>query len=163
MREELYRGKIITLERLGGKWEVIRHAGSVGILVTRGEAVLLVEQERPATGMSTWEVPAGLIDAGESPAEAARREAAEEVGLTGELKLIARFYTSPGYSDEETHLFALTAATETVAERDPGEELTPRWWDAREAWEAALTGRIATSSVTLIALRLALAELGVSG
>lgn len=40
----------------------------------------LVRQYRPAVGGETWELPAGMLEAGEDPAEAALRELAEEVG-----------------------------------------------------------------------------------
>ncbi|MGR3483904.1 MAG: NUDIX domain-containing protein [Paracoccaceae bacterium] len=76
-------------------------------------AVLLVEQLRfgpllrgdPA--LHVLEPVAGLVDAGEAPEDAARREAAEETGLTlTTLHEIARTYPSPGYSSEFHHCFA---------------------------------------------------------
>jgi nudix-type nucleoside diphosphatase (YffH/AdpP family) len=67
------------------------------------DRVLLVEQLRfgpLAQGdPAPWllEPVAGLIDAGESPEEAARREAAEEAGIAvGELHFVARYYPTPG-------------------------------------------------------------------
>ncbi|MDO6729573.1 gamma-glutamylcyclotransferase [Marinovum sp. 2_MG-2023] len=49
---------------------------------------------------------AGLVDAGEDPADCARREAVEEAGLTlGDLRLISRIYASPGYSTEFFHCY----------------------------------------------------------
>ena len=49
---------------------------------------------------------AGLVDAGEDPADTARREAREETGLElGEMIPMARGYASPGYSTEHFHCF----------------------------------------------------------
>ncbi len=42
----------------------------------------LVRQYRPAVEAFTWELPAGLVEPGEAPAESARRELLEETGLT---------------------------------------------------------------------------------
>lgn len=50
------------------------------------------------------EVPAGVLDVGESPLEAARREVLEETGLT-QLDQVARVWSSPGVSTERVFLF----------------------------------------------------------
>ena len=78
----------------------------------RADLVLLVEQFRCAPfhrgDPYPWvlEPVAGLVDAGEDPADTARREAVEEAGLTlGDLMPIARVYASPGYSTEFFHCF----------------------------------------------------------
>src|SRR6478735_8049089 len=49
---------------------------------TRGGKIAIVRQYRPALEAFSWELPAGLLDPGESPAEACRRELLEETGLT---------------------------------------------------------------------------------
>lgn len=74
--------------------------------------VLLVEQLRFGPiwrdDPAPWilEPIAGLVDAGEAPADTARREAVEEAGLElGDLQLISRAYPSPGYSTEFYHCY----------------------------------------------------------
>ena len=76
------------------------------------DAVCLVEQFRTnvmaAGDPNPWviEPVAGLIDAGETPEDAARREAVEEAGLTlGTLHPVGRTYSSPGSSTEYVHMF----------------------------------------------------------
>ena len=74
------------------------------------QTVILVRQFRYA-GLehgNAWmvEVVAGLIDAGESPEEAIRREAVEEAGYeVGRLDLITTLYTTPGFSSERIALY----------------------------------------------------------
>lgn len=157
-RETIWSGRILSLELIDGRWEVIRHASAVAVLVLDGARVLGVEQERAAIGRRTWELPAGLIDPGESPLEAARRELAEEVQLAGELELITRAFASPGFSDEEVFLFRARGARRARGRPDAEEELVLSWRDVRETWTAVARGELATSAVTAIGLRHALAE-----
>ncbi|OKJ16846.1 NUDIX hydrolase [Kitasatospora sp. CB01950] len=55
--------------------------GIAAAIVVQGGRVLMV-QRRIAEGELSWQFPAGEIEAGETPEEAAVRETAEEVGLT---------------------------------------------------------------------------------
>ena len=72
----------------------------------------MVEQFRAGlipSGEQPWmtEIVMGLIDGGESPEQAARREALEEAGCTvAELHKIADFFTSPGGTSEHITLYA---------------------------------------------------------
>ncbi|NLG08006.1 MAG: NUDIX hydrolase [Deinococcales bacterium] len=162
MREVIFDGRIVRLVVLDGKWEVVEHADAVGVLVARGRQVLGVRQPRVAIGRDSWEVPAGLVDPDEDPLRAAAREMAEEAQLGGRFELIARFYTSPGFTDEETYLYELHEAAPVDGTPEADEELTLEWRDALEAWEAIKDGRLATSSVTAVALRHVLAREGVA-
>jgi 8-oxo-dGTP pyrophosphatase MutT (NUDIX family) len=159
-RELLHKGRIVDLVRLDGRWEVAEHQASVAVLVLEGRQVLGVRQERPAIGRRTWELPAGLIDPGESPEQAARRELAEEVGLGGRLELLTSMYTSPGFTDELLHLFEAHDLEPAHAQADEDEELELAWLDVRSAWEGVRSGSIATSAPTLVGLAFALARLG---
>lgn len=123
--------------------------------------MLGVRQLRRALGTVTWEIPAGLIDAGETPAEAAARELAEEVGLAGTLQPIASFYASPGFTDEKIYLFHATDCRPASGVRDDDEEdLQLEWRDAREVWRSLAAGSEDTSGVTALAVRHLLAGLG---
>jgi nudix-type nucleoside diphosphatase (YffH/AdpP family) len=85
------------------------------------QTVILVRQFRYAAleHGNAWmvEVVAGLIDAGESPEAAIRREAVEEAGYdVGKLELITTFFTTPGLSSERIALFyGETKGAEPVA------------------------------------------------
>jgi ADP-ribose pyrophosphatase len=93
--------------------EVHRRHDAVGVLLydVERDAVALVEQFRAGAlddPDSPWklEVVAGLVKAGESPAEVARREAREEAGCeVGEVIELYTYYPSPGACDERVTLF----------------------------------------------------------
>lgn len=158
MRETLYQGRIVRLELEDGRWEIVRHDDAVAVLARDPQGrVLGVWQRRPAIGARTWELPAGLIDPGETPVQAAARELAEEVGLQGELHLRTRFYASPGFCDELVYLFEAHDLRPVVAAGDPGEELELEWREPVATYRAIADGAIATSGVTVIGLHLALA------
>jgi ADP-ribose pyrophosphatase len=74
------------------------------------EDILLIRQYRYAAGGEIYEVPAGKLDAGESPELCAQRELEEETGYrAGRLEALAQILTSPGFTDERIHLFAADA------------------------------------------------------
>jgi ADP-ribose pyrophosphatase len=86
--------------------------------------VTLVRQERVPAGGSLLELPAGGVEAGESPLETAKRELREETGLHGgEWVEVATFFTTPGFCDEKMHLFLATGLEHGEAEPDGGEDL----------------------------------------
>jgi 8-oxo-dGTP pyrophosphatase MutT (NUDIX family) len=95
--------------------EIVRHTGAVGIVVLDGDQLLLVRQPREAIGSpDLLELPAGKLDEeGEVPLDTAKRELAEEIGKQAEhWESLGSFYTSPGFTDEEVHLFLATGISD---------------------------------------------------
>jgi len=79
--------------------------------------VLLVWRHRFVTDRWGWEIPGGRIDAGETPADAARREMLEETGWRpGPLRPLFTYNPLAGISDQLFHVFAADGATH---EREP--------------------------------------------
>ena len=118
VRHDTFRGP----DGEGREREIVEHPGAVGILAYDDEHVYLVRQPREAVGVDDLlELPAGKLDEeGELPIECAMRELKEEVGLTAvDWREMKRFYTSPGFADEEVWIFEATDLTE--GEPDPGE------------------------------------------
>jgi ADP-ribose pyrophosphatase len=110
--------------------DVVRHRPSV-ILVPMPDAnhVILIRQYRHAVGTWLWEVPAGSIDPGETPEQAARRECHEEIGLVPERVVrIGTYLPTPGYCDEEMAFFRVEDLRQPTqaAEADPDELIVPQ-------------------------------------
>ena len=134
-REVIYDGHIVTVVKLDDHWEVVEHTAAVCLLALRegedGQEVLGVVQPRPAIDANTWELPAGLVDEGESPHNAALREFAEECQLTGDLTLLSKVYSSPGFCTEKVYIFEATNLKHAEGTPDESEDLTLSWRNFR--------------------------------
>jgi ADP-ribose pyrophosphatase len=124
MSDRVYEGRIFDVVRRDGK-DVVVHGPAVAIVpVGRDGCVTLVRQKREPVGGALLELPAGGLEAGETPLECARRELREETGLHGgEWVEAATFFTTPGYSDERMHLFVATELEQGEAEPEGSEEI----------------------------------------
>jgi ADP-ribose pyrophosphatase len=94
---------------------VVLHPGAVVVVPVDADAnALLVRQYRVAVGRSLLEVPAGKRDVpGEPPEVTAARELEEEIGRrAGDLRLLCRFFNSPGFTDELSYVFLATGLEE---------------------------------------------------
>jgi 8-oxo-dGTP pyrophosphatase MutT (NUDIX family) len=97
--------------------EIVTHLGAVGVVVLDGDRLWFVRQPREAIGVpDLLEIPAGKLDEeGEDPLATARRELAEEIGKqAGSWEPLGSFYTSPGFTDEQVHLFLATDISDAV-------------------------------------------------
>lgn len=105
----LYEGPVFSVERRDGRDVVVHAPVAAVIAVDEHEQLTLVRQHRVPVDANLLELPAGFIDAGESPLAAAQRELAEETGLLGgDWREVATFFTSAGFTDERLHLFLAT-------------------------------------------------------
>jgi 8-oxo-dGTP pyrophosphatase MutT (NUDIX family) len=106
--------------------EIVEHPGSAGVVSHDGETLYLVRQPRePVNDPALLELPAGKLDQdGEAPLDAAKRELAEEIGKGARTwQHITSFYTSPGFTDEECHLFIATNLYAEEADADENERI----------------------------------------
>jgi ADP-ribose pyrophosphatase len=89
---------------------IVRHSRSVVMIPMRDDGqVILIRQYRASVDRELWEVPAGRVDAGESPEDAAVRECEEEIGLVPRtLQRIRGLYPAPGFCDEELIFFRVS-------------------------------------------------------
>jgi 8-oxo-dGDP phosphatase len=88
--------------------DVVLHPGAVAVLaLDDGERVLMIRQYRHPVGRLLWEIPAGLRDvAGEDPWTTAQRELVEEASYRArDWRVLADYYSSPGYSTERLRVF----------------------------------------------------------
>jgi ADP-ribose pyrophosphatase len=129
----VYDGKLfdVTVEQWGEhEREIVEHPGAVAIVaLAADDTVALVRQRREAARKYLLELPAGTLEEGESPLESARRELAEETGLTGgDWRELAAFYTTPGFCRERMHLFVAEGVERGAASPEADEELELVWW-----------------------------------
>ena len=137
----IYQGRVVGLRvdtvRLphGGtsQREIVEHGAAVVLVPIDPQGrVLMVRQYRKPIERSLLELPAGGIDPGESPEEAARRELQEETGfLPGVLEPLGGFYSAPGFCEEYLHLFLATELTPSARPPDEDEniDLVPVAWE----------------------------------
>ena len=92
---------------------LVRHPETVGLVAVEGDEIVVVRQLRPGVETPVVELPAGKIEPGETPLEAAARELAEECSLRAtELRELGGFWAVPAYSTEFVHVFEATGLRE---------------------------------------------------
>jgi 8-oxo-dGTP pyrophosphatase MutT (NUDIX family) len=125
--ETVWEGKIATVRVDRFRYddgeeadrEIVAHPGSVAVVAFDGDNLYLVRQPREAVDEpSLLELPAGKLDEeGEGPLETAKRELAEEIGKGARTwRHLTSFYTSPGFAEEECHLYLATDLHDEPAE-----------------------------------------------
>ncbi|WP_211745111.1 NUDIX hydrolase [Paenibacillus sp. Marseille-Q4541] len=156
--EPVFEGKVVSLQvdtvtlpnGQTGTREIIRHPGAVAVLAVRGDRMLVVDQYRQALGRTELEIPAGKLDPGEDPEEAAKRELREETGFrAGSLKPLPAFYTSPGFADEVIYLYMADELKEGEMELDEDEFLEVSEITLDEAYAFIKEGRISDAKTVL--------------
>jgi ADP-ribose pyrophosphatase len=113
-----------------GELEMIRHPGASAVLPFLSKAtgddpqILLLRQYRYAAEDFLYEIPAGRLEPGEMPIDCARRELKEETGCTAErFSLLTTIFTTPGFTDEQIHLFMAEDLTVGTASPEADEFL----------------------------------------
>lgn len=129
----IYKGKIITVKTKKIKfpdnhtslYEFVLHKKAVAIVpIVDNNRIMLVKQYRPVIDKKIWELPAGIIDKNETPFQAAKRELEEETGMkAGKIKKMGTFYSSPGFTDELTTIFAAMDLKKAEQKLDRDEDI----------------------------------------
>lgn len=127
----IYEGRIISVrvetvelpDKKYAKREIVDHARGVGIVaITDHGTMFFVRQYRIAIRDFLLEIPAGLLEPGENPSEAAERELQEEIGYKpGKLEYLVDAYASPGFTNEKLSLFAATELEKSKLPEDDTE------------------------------------------
>jgi ADP-ribose pyrophosphatase len=163
--ERVFTGKVFSIDRDRVKMpngrtvtvDVVRHSRSVVLVpVPEPGKLILVRQFRYAVNAFLWELPAGSVDEGESPEEAARRECHEEIGLVpSTIVRLSAMYPTPGYCDEEMVFFRLSGLekTDEQAAVDEDEDIETKVFDLRDVREMLRRGEIQDMK-TVVALTL---------
>jgi ADP-ribose pyrophosphatase len=133
-------------DRTGWKMKrsIVRHHGSaVMMAVDAKNRVMLVRQYRLPAGQYLWELPAGKLDEGESPLQAAKRELIEETGLRAKTwKKLTTFFPSPGYVEEKMTIYLATDLTQGEAQPMEDERIETRWFTKKELRDLIASNKI---------------------
>jgi ADP-ribose pyrophosphatase len=133
--------------------EYIKHPGAAAVLpFIDKENIILIKQYRYAIGEVTYEIPAGKIDAGETPLECITRELQEETGYKAKkFELLLFFYPIVALSNELLHIFSAFDLKEGSLNPDEDEFVEKEIVSFKNALEMIKGGRIKDSK-TIIAL-----------
>jgi len=126
------------------KRAIVQHGGSAVMMPVddRGR-ILLVRQYRLPARQYMWELPAGRLDEGETPLQAARRELAEETGFRAtKWQKVAMFFPSPGFLAEKMTIFLATGLTAGASAPMEDERIETRWFSPREVGQMIRAGKI---------------------
>lgn len=160
----IYHGRVFDLVRAqvhapDGRqhaYDLVRHHGAVVILPVDAQGrIWFVRQYRIGAEQILLELPAGLLEEGETPENCAAREIQEEIGMAADkLTPMGEFYMVPGYSTEKMHVFMAENLRASALEPDEDENLEPVAIPVSEAYAMARSGEL-TDGKTLAVLLLA--------
>ena len=160
----VYTGRVISLDvdhvrfpdGSSGELEMVRHPGASAIVPFLSDPagadpqILLIKQYRYAANGYLYEIPAGRLDANESPEECARRELQEETGCIAErMDRLTAMYTTPGFTDERIHLFLASGLTRGPAKRDSDEFMEVEAMTLSSALQMVGRGEISDAKTAL--------------
>ncbi len=156
--------RIDEVERPDGslvEHEVIDGPESSGVVVyspTRG--LLMIWRHRFMPDTWGWEIPAGVLEAGESPIQAARRECLEETGwsVAGPLEHLSSHHPSCGLINQTLHVFLARGAEQRAEPPDPNEAVVVEWRSLEQVQSDLRSGQI-SDGYSQLGLAFALAEI----
>jgi 8-oxo-dGTP pyrophosphatase MutT (NUDIX family) len=145
---EWVRLVLVDVEIPGGErfeHHVVRVPNDAAGTVVRDpeRGVLLLWRHRFITDTWGWEIPAGRIEAGETPGEAAAREAYEETGWQpGPVQPLVVFQPTNGISDQAFHIFVADGATYVGDPPDGAESERVEWVSVADVRELVQNGQM---------------------
>ena len=107
---------------------IVQHSGSaVMMAVDIRKRILLVRQYRVPARAYLWELPAGRLDEGETPLQAARRELIEETGYRAKrLRVFLDLFPTPGFLEERMYILLAEGLTLGKAEPEEDEKIVSK-------------------------------------
>ncbi|MGI5958736.1 MAG: NUDIX hydrolase [Massiliimalia sp.] len=125
------------------------------VIFNEKNEILMIQSKRYITNRLEWEIPAGKIEDGETPEQAAKRECWEETGCTlKDVTFLCKHNPSNGMSDLTIHVFAARVHTETM-EFDHN-EVGDKQWMTKDQVLTLLKENQTQSGVSILAILYAL-------
>ena len=163
--ETKFEGRIITVKLddvelengTAAKREIVCHNGGVCVAaLTAQNEILLVRQFRYPYKEVLLELPAGKLEKGEDPFEAAKREQLEETGTTGDKYVsLGDLYPTPGYCGEIIRIWACRVDQNVEQNLDEDEFLEVERIPLKKAVEMVLNNEIPDSKTQVGILKTA--------
>lgn len=148
----LYTGRIVTLQLdrvvlpngAECELEIVKHPGGAAIVALDDDLqVCMLRQYRHAAGGWIWELPAGKLEDGELPRQAAQRELLEEGGITAaQWEDLGTMLSSPGVFSEIIHFFLARDLTRAAQCHEVNEAIEVHWLPFDDAYAQAVSGEI---------------------
>lgn len=151
----LFRDEILLPNGNKGVREVVRHPGAVCVLpLTEDGEVIFVNQFRYALNKVTLEVPAGKLEKGEDPTEAALRELSEETGIEAKkIVPMGALYTTPALMDEIIYMYIATDLLQGEQHLDEDEFVNAIKIPLDKAVEMVMNGEIRDAKTQTMILK----------
>lgn len=122
---ELRSDLVVTDRNREVDYEYVAYPNVVVVLgITSHQELVMIRQYRPAIRQFLLELPAGKMDPGEDPLNAAKREFEEETGyIAKKWNRIAEFYSAPGFCTEYLYLYLAQELSQTETHFDEDENI----------------------------------------
>jgi len=137
-------------------FDIVKHPGGAVIAaINSNKEICMLKQWRHAVQEHIWELPAGCLEANETPLNTAIRELEEEAGVKANVwRELGRIIPSPGFSNEVLYLFAATELSPGRVNLDDAEKLEAHWLPFDKAMSMARDGTIEDAKTLALLLRL---------
>ncbi len=144
----MYDGSYETFEK-------IKRPDSVEIIaVTKDKKIIINKEEQPSTGRF-YSLPAGIINKGEKPIEAAKRELLEETGMKAKKWKLIKKYKPFMKMEWTSHLYLATGCEKTEKQKtDPGEKIKVMKKNLNEFLKIILKEDFRNKEATLTIIRI---------
>ena len=127
--------------------DIVNHPPAITLIPEDDKGLIwFVRQYRYPAQQNLLELPAGVIETGETPEDCAHREVREEIGMAAEnLEKIGEFFLAPGYSTEYMYIFKATGLSPAFLQKDADEFLTVERFSPDEVMQLVADGHIRDS------------------
>ena len=147
MAKIVHKNRLFRVEELKMKghsiYRVVEEDVAVILAFIDKDHIFMEKQMRPSIGKVLYEIPAGHINKNEDPVKAANRELEEETGYKAmKLKLLTKYYISPGSATTFQYIFVATDLVKGKISRDPDEKMDLFKMSLKKAYGLVKSGKI---------------------